>query len=376
MARWPALFSQGEEGLPPPSEAQEEGRMRNVLVTGGCGFIGSNFIRMLLRNEPMWNITNLDLLTYSGNRKNLQDVEDNPNYRLVVGDICNPDVVDPLMESVDLIYNFAAESHVDRSIQDASWFVRTNVLGTQVLLNAVKKAGNRAKFIQIGTDEVYGSIPERYYAPEEALLNPSSPYAASKAAADHIVLSFAKTYRTDAIITRSTNNYGPYQHPEKMIPLFVTNLLEDEDLPLYDDGSQVRDWLYVEDHCEAILHVLYEGKVGETYNIGGATNITNFDLVRLLCRILDEKLPKSKHAPHESLINLVADRPGHDRRYAMNIQKITRDLEWKPRETLESGLRKTVEWYLSNRDWVEAIRQLPSYQEWLVQNYQERGRPI
>lgn len=318
--------------------------MRNVLVTGGCGFIGSNFIRMLLRNEPMWNITNLDLLTYSGNRKNLQDVEDNPNYRLVVGDICNPDVVDPLMESVDLIYNFAAESHVDRSIQDASWFVRTNVLGTQVLLNAVKKAGNRAKFIQIGTDEVYGSIPERYYAPEEALLNPSSPYAASKAAADHIVLSFAKTYRTDAIITRSTNNYGPYQHPEKMIPLFVTNLLEDEDLPLYDDGSQVRDWLYVEDNCEAIWLLSKGAKSGEVYNIGAnqLPELTNLDVTRT---ILDELEKPEKRIKHVKGI-----RPGHDQRYAVKTEKI-RDTGWRPKIPFEVGIKRTIQWYVDNKDW-------------------------
>ena len=366
---------------------REVHNMKEVLVTGGAGFIGANFVRYLLRTKPQARIINLDALTYSGSHENLEDLPDPERHVFIHGNICDRELVESLFERylIDTVVHFAAESHVDRSIEGPSPFIHTNILGTFTLLEAARQAwlGNHdeprktMRFHHISTDEVYGSLevddPPFH---ETTPYTPSSPYAASKASSDHLVRVYAHTYGLPISITNCSNNYGPYQFPEKLIPLFIMNAQEGRPLPLYGDGGQIRDWLYVEDHCEAIVHVLYEGKPGETYNIGGATNITNLELVRLLCRILDEKLPKSKHAPHESLINLVADRPGHDRRYAMDIQKIKRDLGWKPRETLESGLRKTVEWYLSNRDWVEAIRQLPSYQEWLVQNYQERGRPI
>ena len=318
--------------------------MRKVLVTGGCGFIGSNFIRMALRNEPHWEITNLDLLTYSGNPENLKDVEENENYFFVQGDICNPSVVDPLVDSSHLIFNFAAESHVDRSIQDADWFVRTNVLGTQVLLNAVKKAQSRPKFIQISTDEVYGSIPDGFHAKEDAVLNPTSPYAASKAAADHIALSFHKTHKLDVVVTRSTNNYGPYQHPEKMIPLFITNLLEDKPVPLYDDGSQIRDWIHVEDNCEAIWLVAKIGRCGEIYNIGARQDPewTNFRLTSFILNELEKSENKIK--------KVKGIRPGHDQRYAVAVDKL-REKGWTPKWPLEEGLRRTIQWYIDHKEW-------------------------
>lgn len=319
--------------------------MLKVLVTGGCGFIGSNFIRLALEKHKDWQITNFDLLTYSGNLNNLADVEGNSRYNLVRGDICDPNAAVKLVQGADIIFHFAAESHVDRSIEDPEWFIRTNILGTHVLLNAVRKTGNKARFVHISTDEVYGSIPSSIRANEACPLNPSSPYAASKAASDLLALSFHRTFGTDVVITRSTNNYGPFQHPEKMIPLFITNLLDNQDIPLYDDGSQIRDWLHVLDNCEAILQLGQTGFPGEIYNIGACQTPewTNLDLTHTLLELLEK--------PEKKIKQVAGIRPGHDQRYAVSTRKISKDTTWKPKIPLEAGLRQTVQWYVDNKVW-------------------------
>ena len=320
--------------------------MTHVLVTGGCGFIGSNFIRYLLHSEPEVQVTNLDKLTYAGNLANLHDLADHPRYRFVRGDIADRDTVRAVVPGVQTIFNFAAESHVDRSIHDCGPFVRTNVLGTQTLLDAAREFGV-ARFLQISTDEVYGSLGPTGYFTEETPLAPNSPYSASKAAADLLVRSYHHTYGLPAIITRSSNNYGPYQFPEKLIPLFITNLLHDQPVPVYGTGTNVRDWIHVQDHCRAIALVWRRGRVGQVYNIGGECERTNLQITHALLEALGK--PKS-------LIRFVPDRPGHDLRYALDCTKIKTELGWRPEIPFEEGLRQTIRWYQEHLDWVAAIR--------------------
>jgi dTDP-glucose 4,6-dehydratase len=317
-----------------------------ILVTGGCGFIGSNLIRYLLRQLEASQVVNLDALTYAGSPANLADLEGNPRYSFVHGDICNRSLVEQLMAGIDAVVHIAAESHVDRSILDASTFVRTNVLGTQILLAAARDAHVR-RFVQVSTDEVYGSLGPEGRFTEESPLAPNSPYAASKAGADLLVRSYAQTYDMPAIITRASNNYGPYQFPEKVIPLFLTNALEGRELPVYGDGQHVREWLFVEDHCEGLLRVLQEGRVGEIYNIGGGQECTNIELARLIVQAVGAS---------EGLIRFVQDRPAHDRRYALSSEKMATELGWKPRVTLAEGLARTVAWYHAHESWWRKLK--------------------
>lgn len=310
-----------------------------ILVTGGAGFIGSNFIRYYLEKYPTDAIVNLDKLTYAGNLENLAEIPENSNYRFVRGDINDKALVDQLSEEVEAILHFAAETHVDRSIVDSDDFINTNVKGTQVLLEASRKHGHH-RFLHISTDEVYGSCTEGAFT-EDATLSPSSPYSASKASSDLFVLSYFKTYGSPAIITRCSNNYGPYQFPEKLIPLMITNALEDKPLPVYGDGLYIRDWLYVLDHCEAIDRVFHEGQIGEVYNIGSESGKTNLEIIEFILRILQKPT---------SLIQHVKDRPAHDRRYAVNTTKIKNELDWKPSHSLESALTETIDWYCAHAD--------------------------
>jgi dTDP-glucose 4,6-dehydratase len=316
-----------------------------LLVTGGCGFIGSNFIRQLLSRHDGLSVLNLDALTYAGNPANVADLAGHPRYRFLQADICDRAAVrEAFRRGVHSVVHFAAESHVDRSIHDATAFVRTNVLGTQVLLDAAREFAVE-RFVHVSTDEVYGSLGDTGAFTETTPLGPSSPYSASKAGSDLLVLAYAHTFNLPAMITRCSNNYGPYQYPEKLIPLFIKNLLADQPVPVYGDGKQVRDWLHVSDHCSAIEAVWAKGKTGEVYNIGGRCERTNIDLTHELLRLLDK--PKS-------LIRHVADRPGHDRRYAIDCSKIERELGWKPTIEFEAGLADTVAWYRNNQRWVHA----------------------
>jgi dTDP-glucose 4,6-dehydratase len=317
-----------------------------LFITGGAGFIGSNFIRHLLRAHPDYKIINFDKLTYAGNLDNLRNVADNENYSFVRGDICDRAALDGPIRGADAVINFAAESHVDRSIERATDFIETNVVGTQILLDAAR-AAHISRFVQISTDEVMGSCGEGEYFTESSALRPNSPYAASKAAAEHLARAAHVTFGLDVVITRASNNYGPYQFPEKLVPLMITNALEDKQLPVYGDGLNVRDWLYVEDCCRAIDAVLERGRSGEVYNIGSRAEKTNLEVVRAMLDLLGK--------PH-TLIKYVADRPGHDRRYATDPIKIETELGWNPRETFESGIGKTVEWYRENREWVTRTR--------------------
>ncbi|MBU1852619.1 MAG: dTDP-glucose 4,6-dehydratase [Candidatus Omnitrophica bacterium] len=314
-----------------------------LFVTGGCGFIGSNFIRYILRKHPHPNykIINLDKLTYCGCKDNLKDIEKDRRYRFIKGDICDKGLVDRITKNCDAIINFAAESHVDRSIEDAASFIHTNIYGVHVLLDAAKKYKLK-RFVQISTDETYGSIQKGSFK-ENSLLHPNSPYAASKAGGDHLALAYYTTFKVPVIITRSSNNFGPYQFPEKVIPLFITNLLENKKVPLYGDGLNVRDWLYVLDNCRAIDVVLHKGKTGEIYNIGGEREIPNIKLTRIILRLL--KKP-------DSLIKHITDRLGHDRRYSLDSTKIRR-LGWRPTKDFNVAIKETIEWYKNNRAWWE-----------------------
>lgn len=321
--------------------------MSTVLVTGGCGFIGSNFIRHLLRADPSVRVLNLDCLTYAGNPDNLRDLEADPRYRFVRGNINDRRLVARLFaRELSAVFHLAAESHVDRSLRDSRPFVETNVLGTQTLLEAARTFGV-GRFIHVSTDEVYGDAGPTRKFDEQAALAPNNPYAASKAAADMLVRSYVAAYDVPAIITRATNNYGPCQYPEKLIPFFITRLMQDEAVPLYGDGQQVRDWLHVNDHCRALEAVWRRGRTSEIYNIAGNCERTNLKITRLLLRELDKPA---------SLVQFVADRPGHDRRYALDCTKIQRELGWRPRIRLEVGLRDAVRWYEENPDWLAQVR--------------------
>ena len=316
----------------------------NLLITGGSGFIGSNFIRHMLEKYPNCKIFNLDKLTYAGNPDNLKDIENNPKYSFVRGDICDPAVVDKVMQNVNHVVHFAAESHVDRSIEDGLVFVRTNVLGTYTLLESAMKHGIM-KFIHVSTDEVYGSIKEGSFK-ETDMLTPSSPYSSSKAGSDLIAQSYYITYKLPVIITRCTNNFGPYQYPEKLIPLFITNLLENRNVPVYGTGKNVRDWIYVLDHCRAIDFVLHNGSIGEIYNIGGGVEKTNLEITWKILAMLSKD---------ESMIEYVKDRPGHDLRYSLDCSKL-RELGWRPEYNFDEALAETIKWYVENRWWWEKLK--------------------
>jgi dTDP-glucose 4,6-dehydratase len=336
-----------------------------VLITGGAGFIGSNFVNYMVRKYPSYQIINLDALTYAGNLENVKDVENEPNYRFVKGDITDRELIESLFsEGIDVVVNFAAESHVDRSITDPGIFVKANIQGTQVLLDAAKKYGVK-KYVQISTDEVYGTLGETGYFTETTPLAPNSPYSASKAGADLLVRAYHETYGLPVNITRCSNNYGPYHFPEKLIPLMIINALNDQPLPVYGDGLNVRDWLHVEDHCAAIDLVLHKGRNGEVYNIGGNNERTNIEVVKAILQYLNKP---------ESLIKFVEDRLGHDRRYAIDATKIREELGWQPRYTFEEGLKKTIDWYLENRSWWENILS-GEYKEYYERQYgQKLGR--
>ncbi len=327
-----------------------------LLVTGGAGFIGSCFIRYMLGKYPDYKIINLDALTYAGNLESLDDIKDNPNYRFVRGNICNFELVSMIMENVDTVINFAAESHVDRSITGPEIFAETNIKGTLNLLQCAKQS-NIPRYIQISTDEVYGTLGETGYFTEDTPLAPNSPYSASKASADLLVRSYFETYKMPVIITRCSNNYGPYQYPEKLIPFFISLLLRGEKVPVYGDGQNVRDWLYVYDHCSAIDAVLHNGRIGEVYNIGGNNEKSNLEITRLILKALDKG---------EDSIRFVDDRPGHDRRYAMCSDKIQNELGWHPSVTFEEGLNNTIDWYLHNQEWLGNMEIKKEYFDYFV----------
>ena len=337
--------------------------MQHLVVTGGCGFIGSNFIRWMLDRYPDLSITNIDALTYAGNLENLADVADDDRYTFHRVDICDQEAIESLLDTrpVDALLNFAAESHVDRSILDSAPFVRTNIQGTQVLLDACRRR-EIPRYVQVSTDEVYGSLGADGFFTEETPLAPNRPYSASKAAADLLVRSYCHTFGFPAIITRCSNNYGPYQFPEKLIPLFISNALAGESLPVYGTGQNVRDWIHVIDHCRGIDAALRNGQPGEVYNFGGRCEMTNLDLTKLLLKLLGKP---------ESLIRYVKDRPGHDLRYAIDCAKAERELGWQPDVTFEDGLNQTIEWYQSHTDWVQRIRS-GAYQEYYEQQYGQR----
>jgi dTDP-glucose 4,6-dehydratase len=335
----------------------------NLLITGGCGFIGSNFIRYIMKKHPNYSIFNVDKLTYAGNLENLKGLEKKRTYRFFKADICSASHMNKVFKKAapDAVINFAAESHVDRSISSASPFIKTNFLGVGVLLNCALQCGIK-KFLHISTDEVYGSILRGKFK-ETTRLEPSSPYSASKAAADALVMSYYKTYNLPVLITRSSNNYGPYQFPEKFIPLIILNALSDKTIPLYGDGLNIRDWIHVEDNCRAIDSVLHKGKAGEIYNIGGQCERTNLYVVNNILQIL--KKPSS-------LITFVQDRPGHDRRYALSILKIKKELHWQPRTSFIKGLRKTIAWYLDNQEWLKNT-QTGAYRRFYKKYYTSLG---
>jgi dTDP-glucose 4,6-dehydratase len=352
-----------------------------ILVTGGAGFIGSNFVLQWIKNVGT-DVVNLDLLTYAGNPANLAALEHDSRHQLVHGDICNAELVGALLREhrPRFIVHFAAESHVDRSIVDPGAFVRTNVQGTFTLLEQARRYWSELdepgrqvfRFLHVSTDEVYGSLgPDDPRFSETTAYAPNSPYAASKASSDHFVRAYYHTYGLPVLTTNCSNNYGPFQFPEKLIPLVILNALEGKPLPVYGDGRNVRDWLFVEDHCSAIRAVLERGRVGETYNIGGSSERKNLDVVTTICDLVDELRPNAAIGSRKKLITFVTDRLGHDRRYAIDAAKITSELGWRPAEKFESGLRKTVAWYLEHTAWVENVR-TGAYRDWIRKNYEER----
>jgi len=334
-----------------------------LLITGGAGFIGSNFIHYILKTHPDYQIINLDLLTYAGNLENLKELENNPNYKFVKGDICDAKLANELVKDADVIVHFAAESHVDRSILDSAAFVQTNVIGTHTLLEAARSAGWRngnKRFHHVSTDEVFGSLgPNDQKFSETTPYDPRSPYSASKAASDHLVRAYFHTYGLPITISNCSNNYGYYHFPEKLIPLFITNLMEGKKVPLYGDGLNVRDWLYVEDHCSAIDAIIHKGKIGETYCIGGDEEKTNKEITYKILELMDKD---------ESSIEFVKDRLGHDKRYAIDFSKIKNELGWEPSVNFEEGLKNTIEWYKNNQDWWKKIKS-GEYQKYYDQQY-------
>jgi dTDP-glucose 4,6-dehydratase len=357
--------------------------MKNILVTGGAGFIGSNFIRYLLGNAPDVQIVNLDLLTYAGSLENLKDLPAPDRHVFVKGDITDQALVNGILRhhKIDTIVHFAAETHVDRSILGPAQFIQTNIIGTFSLLEGARKYWldekaiplEAVRFHHVSTDEVFGSLsPSDPPFNENTPYDPRSPYSASKASSDHLVRAYFHTYGLPVTLSNCTNNYGPYQFPEKLIPLMITNAMTGKPLPIYGDGQQVRDWLYVEDHCEVIHRILIGGKPGETYAVGGDNQPPNLTLVKQICGILDELFPDSKNTPHEKLIQFVTDRPGHDRRYDMDISKVKKELNWQPKESLGSGLTRTIKWYAAHPEWLIAIQQSDDYRDWVTANYASR----
>ena len=346
--------------------------MKNVLVTGGCGFIGSNFVKILLDNDTDYFPIILDSLTYAGNKENLDNIK-NDNYEFIKGNICDESLVNNLFIKYNFegIFHFAAESHVDRSIDGPKEFINTNIIGTYNLLEISRKyfskQSSNFRFIHISTDEVYGDLDDDGFFTEKTPYNPSSPYSASKASSDHLVRAWHRTYDLPIIITNCSNNYGAFQFPEKLIPLMILNCLAWKPLPVYGDGSNIRDWLYVDDHCRAIKTVFENGRIGETYNIGGNNEIKNIDIVKSICEILDELKP-SDNGKYSDLITFVKDRPGHDFRYAINAEKIQSGLGWYPSESFNTGIKKTIQWYLKNESWWKSIQDKKYKQERLGEN--------
>lgn len=334
-----------------------------ILVTGGCGFIGTNFIRHIIEKYPDYEIVNLDKLTYAGNSRNfddLEEIEDDEIYSFFKGDICDKALVEEITEDIDLIVNFAAESHVDRSIENSEDFIKTNINGTLVLLEAARKKNIR--FHHVSTDEVFGSLGPEGLFDENTPYDPRSPYSASKAASDHLVRSYFHTHGLAVTISNCSNNYGPFQHPEKLIPLFITNLMEKIKIPVYGDGSNIRDWLHVKDHCEAIDVIIHEGKSGETYCIGGNSEKTNMEITKLIIKDFSR---------NESAIEYVKDRKGHDKRYAIDATKIRNELGWVPKYTFEQGLKETIEWYLKNRTWWQKLKEKKEFQDFENKKFEE-----
>lgn len=351
-------------------------KQRNVLVTGGCGFIGSNFIHLVARLRPDWRVVNLDLLTYAGNLNNLNGIEEGATYRFVKGDICDQTLITQLFEQerIDTVVHFAAESHVDRSIVGPDAFIQTNIIGTFTLLEAARTSWqDHARvepiFLHVSTDEVFGSLGESGYFSETTAYDPRSPYSASKASSDHLVSAYFHTYGLPVIITNCSNNYGPYQFPEKLIPLIFNNGRNGNELPVYGDGKNVRDWLYVTDHCQAIIEVLEKGRSGRTYNIGGNNEKTNIEVVTLICKMLDAKIgPLPGGRSRTELITFVTDRLGHDRRYAIDSTRLKEEIGWQPSVTFEQGIEITLDWYLAHQDWLETVID-GSYKDYYTRMY-------
>jgi len=353
----------------------------SILVTGGAGFVGSNFVlRTVL--ESLAHVINLDNLTYAGNLQNLQPLQSSSRHTFVQGDICDRELVKSLLKEYrpTAIVHFAAESHVDRSILGPEEFIRTNVSGTFSLLEEARRhwqslpQGDKGsfRFLHVSTDEVYGSLaPSDPAFTEKTAFAPNSPYAASKAASDHLVRAYHHTYGLPTLTSNCSNNYGPYQFPEKLIPLTILNAMQGKPIPVYGDGKNVRDWLYVEDHCDAIGVILRSGKTGETYNVGGSSEKTNIEVVHTICEVLDELLPEPEFRPHKTLIKFVLDRPGHDRRYAIDATKLRNELHWQPHENFHSGIRKTIEWYLGHKEWLESVVS-GAYKDWVAMQYAAR----
>lgn len=352
--------------------------MKNILVTGGAGFIGSNLVRFILNERKDVKIVNLDKLTYAGNLESLKDVEKNPNYTFIKGDICDEKLIESIFNDyeIDSVMHLAAESHVDRSIIDPKEFVVTNVVGTLTLLEEAKKYWSRKegesifegkRFLHVSTDEVFGSLGKVGLFTEKTAYSPNSPYSASKAGSDHLVRAYIETYKFPAVITNCSNNYGPYQFPEKLIPLVIVNALEGKKIPLYGDGKNIRDWLYVKDHCRALLTVIEKGILGETYNIGGNNEIENIEIVNTICGLLDELAPNREYK-YSSLIEFVKDRLGHDKRYAIDASKIKEELGFEPSHNFKEGIRETVNWYLNNKDWLNHVID-GNYRAYYKENY-------
>ena len=343
------------------------------FVTGGCGFIGANFIQYLLKKTKPKSVVNLDKLTYAGNQKNLADFEQDPRYIFVHGDICDAELVSRLFTEYqpNYIINFAAESHVDRSIDGPAEFIQTNIVGTSVLLkeslkyySTLKgKESERFRFHHVSTDEVFGSLSESGFFTEETPYDPSSPYSASKASSDHLVRAWHRTFDLPVLISNCSNNYGPYQFPEKLIPLMILNCLEEKPLPVYGTGENIRDWLYVEDHCDAIYTILQKGTIGETYNVGGNNEIKNIKIVEVICDVLNDIHPAGSGKSYHELITFVKDRPGHDFRYAIDASKLKKEIGWEPKESFNTGIQKTIEWYLKNEEWWKTIQENTYKQE-------------